>query len=107
MYHVCRCGIGFAGPAEQKLCGKCKRRHSSNWLHVLTEDERIERRNARRMNRDSMIRRQLSDAELARRFHCSGFDMTIITAAMERHTAQRLAAEAAEDLRLWLQQDVH
>lgn len=108
MRHICpRCGIGFAGPTEQRRCGKCKHSRSSAWLRVLSENERIERRNARRVSRDRQVHRQLADAELARCFYCGGFDMTIVTAAMERHTAQRLAADAAEDLRLWLQQDVH
>jgi len=40
------------------------------------------------------------------RYAVIDFDPTIIIQAMEQYAAQRISAEAAEDLRLWLLQDV-
>ena len=82
MFHVCpRCGIGMAGPRKQVLCGPCNHKRQSDsrtWAAYATMREReYERR----------VDEQIRLANLAEQ--------------------RRIAAEAAEDLRLWLQQDVH
>jgi len=82
MYHVCpRCGIGIAGPRRQVLCGSCNHKRLADrrtWTHYAE------------MRRKELERREAEQTRLA--------------TEAER---KRLAAEAAEDLRLWLNQDVH
>jgi len=84
MRHQCpECGIFFAGPPSQKYCRRCPpaRSHLPKYKpEPLRQPE-------------------------APQVHCV-FDLTIVLQAMKQHTTQRISAEAAEDLRLWLLQDV-
>ena len=82
MYRICPgCQFGFVGSRQQALCGPCN--------HRRLADRRTWTRYAE-MRRKELERREAEQFRLA--------------TEAER---QRLAAEAAEDLRLWLQQDVH
>jgi len=81
-YYRCpACGMGFAGPKKQAICGACNRRR-------LADRRKWDAYAA--MRKQEMERREQAKAQAA--------------AEAER---QRIDAIAAEDLRLWLLQDVH